>query len=221
MRQIPMKGALLLKKAHGLNMQQTNQDLNFNAGTLVGREAPDFTVQAFHKNVFKKVRLSALRGKWVVLAFYPADFTFVCPTELSRFADFYDDFKKLNAEVFSVSTDTEQVHKAWWDTSESIKKIQFPMIADPAGKVCKSYGTYIYEGEDEGRSLRATFIIDPDGIVRSADIHDNSIGRSVKEVLRKLGAAKYVNEHGGEVCPVEWESGQKTLRPGIGLVGKI
>jgi NADH-dependent peroxiredoxin subunit C len=189
--------------------------------TLVGKRAPDFSVKAFHQNKFKDIRLSQFRGRWVVLAFYPADFTFICPTELSRFADFYSDFKKLGAEVMSVSTDTEQVHKAWWDQSASIKKIQFPMIADPAGKVCRSYGTYIYDGVDEGRSLRATFIIDPDGIVRSIDIHDNSIGRSVKEILRKLQAAKYVKEHGGEVCPVEWEAGQKTLKPGIGLVGKI
>ena len=202
-------------------MQIDKDNLPGNYLTLVGREAPDFTVQAFHKNSFKKVRLGALRGKWVILAFYPADFTFICPTELSRFADFYNDFKKLNTEVFSVSTDTEQVHKAWWDNSASIKKIQFPMLADPAGKVCKSYGTYLFDGVDEGRSLRATFIIDPDGIVRSADIHDNSIGRSVKEILRKLQAAKYVREHDGEVCPVEWEAGGKTLRPGIGLVGKI
>ncbi len=217
MHQIVMRGALLLKWTNGIDMEHNNQSI-VSIGTLVGKIAPDFTVQAFHKNSFKKIRLGALRGRWVILAFYPADFTFVCPTELSRFADFYHDFKKLNAEVFSVSTDTEQVHKAWWDTSASIKKIQFPMLADPTGKICKSYGTYI---ENEGLSLRATFIIDPDGIVRSADIHDNSIGRSVKEVLRKMQAAKYVREHGGEVCPVEWEAGQKTLRPGIGLVGKI
>ena len=205
-------------------MQQNNHSHNLhldNFTTLVGKKAPDFVVQAFHKNAFKQIRLSALRGKWVVLAFYPGDFTFVCPTELSRFADLHNDFKKMNAEILSVSTDGEHVHKAWWDTSPMIKKIQFPMLADTAGKVSKLYGVYISEGIDEGRSLRATFIIDPDGIVRSADVHDNSIGRSVKEVLRKLQAANYVREHGGEVCPVEWETGQKTLKPGIGLVGKI
>lgn len=202
-------------------MQNTNNNLNMNIGTLVGKKAPDFIVQAFHKNSFKQIRLSALRGKWTILAFYPGDFTFVCPTELSRFADLYPEFKKLNAEILSVSTDGEHVHKAWWDTSAMIKKIQFPMLADTSGKVSNLYGVYIDSGIDEGRSLRATFIIDPDGIVRSADIHDNSIGRSVKEVLRKLGAASYVREHGGEVCPVEWESGNKTLKPGIGLVGKL
>ena len=203
-------------------MQQNNTSaLTVPVGTLVGKKAPDFIVQAFHKNSFKQIRLSALRGKWAILAFYPGDFTFICPTELSKFAELYPDFKKMNAEILSVSTDGEHVHKAWWDTSAMIKKIQFPMLADTAGKVSKLYGVYINEGIDEGRSLRATFIIDPDGIVRSADIHDNSIGRSVKEVLRKLGAANYVREHGGEVCPVEWEVGQKTLKPGIGLVGKI
>jgi peroxiredoxin (alkyl hydroperoxide reductase subunit C) len=202
-------------------MQQNNQNLNVNITTLVGKRAPDFVVQAFHKNAFKQIRLSSLRGKWTILAFYPGDFTFVCPTELSRFAEMYNDFKKLNAEILSVSTDGEHVHKAWADISPMIKKIQFPMLADTAGKISKLYGVYINEGIDEGRSLRATFIIDPDGIVRSADIHDNSIGRSVKEVLRKLQAANYVRKHGGEVCPVEWEAGQKTLKPGIGLVGKL
>lgn len=202
-------------------MQPQNFNNIINVGTLVGKKAPDFIAKIFHQNKFKDIKLSSLKGRWVVLAFYPGDFTFVCPTELSRFADLYSDFKKSDAEVLSVSTDSEHVHKAWWDNSESIKKIQYPMIADTSGKISKMYGVYINEGIDEGRALRATFIIDPDGIVRSADIHDNSIGRSVKEVLRKLGAAKYVREHGGEVCPVEWEVGQKTLKPGIGLVGKI
>lgn len=200
-------------------MQQQNITANF--GTLVGKKAPDFTAHAFHQNKFKDVRLSSMKGKWVILAFYPGDFTFVCPTELSRFADLHGDFKKVNAEILSLSTDSEHVHKAWWDQSPTIKKIQYPMVADTAGKISKMYGVYINEGVDEGRALRATFIIDPDGIIRSADIHDNSIGRSVKEVLRKLQAANYVRQHGGEVCPVEWEAGSKTLKPGIGLVGKI
>ncbi len=195
--------------------------INSGFGTLVGRKAPDFISHSFHQGKFKQLRLSSLKGKWVVVAFYPGDFTFVCPTELSRFADMYKDFKAANAEVLSISTDSEHVHKAWWDQSPSIKKISYPMVADNSGKISKMYGVYIDSGVDEGRALRATFIIDPDGIVRSADIHDNSIGRSVKEVLRKLQAAKYVREHGGEVCPVEWEAGNKTLKPGINLVGKI
>ena len=216
-----MKSASFLRRAHGTNQMQQLNNLNVNFGTLVGRKAPDFVAKVFHQNKFKDLRLSQLRGKWVVLAFYPGDFTFICPTELSRFADFYPEFKKINADILTVSTDSEHVHKAWWDTSASIKKIQYPMVADTSGKISKMYGVYINEGVDEGRSLRATFIIDPDGVVKSADIHDNSIGRSVKEVLRKLQAGIYVREHGGEVCPVEWENGQKTLKPGIGLVGKI
>lgn len=202
-------------------MQQTNHNSTVNIATLVGKKAPDFIAHSYHQGKFKDISLSSLKGKWAILAFYPGDFTFVCPTELSRFADMHADFRKANAEILSVSTDSEHVHKAWADQSASIKKIQYPMLADSSGKITKMYGVYISEGVDEGRSLRATFIIDPDGIVRSADIHDNSIGRSVKEVLRKLQAAKYVREHGGEVCPVEWESGGKTLKPGIGLVGKI
>ena len=201
-------------------MQQSSNNL-VNVGTLVGGRAPDFTATMFHQDKFKQIKLSALKGKWVILAFYPGDFTFICPTELSRFADLYPEFKKAGAEILSVSTDSQHVHKARWDSSPSIKKIHYPMVADTAGRISKMYGVYIDSGVDEGRALRATFIIDPDGIVKSADIHDNSIGRSVKEVLRKLQAAKYVREHGGEVCPVEWEAGGKTLRPGIGLVGKI
>src|SRR3989344_302963 len=205
-----------LQHPHHLSHQS-----NVSFFTLVGRKAPDFTAHAFHQGKFKQLRLSSLKGKLVVIVFYPGDFTFICPTELSRFADLYKDFKSVGAEVLSVSTDSEHVHKAWWDQSPSIKKIQYPMLADSSGKISKLYGVYIDGGIDDGRALRATFIIDPDGIVRSADIHDNSIGRSVKEVFRKLQAAKYVREHGGEVCPVEWEAGNKTLKPGIDLVGKI
>lgn len=187
----------------------------------IGEEVPDFNVKAFHNGEFKNINLSDYKGKWLILAFYPADFTYICPTELARFADNYEQFKDLNCEILSVSTDTEQVHKAWHDTSDSIKKIKFPMVADPIGKICKAFGTYIYEGDDEGRSLRATMIISPEGILKSLEVHDNSIGRSVKEILRKLKAAVYVSGHEGEVCPVEWEEGQCTLRPGVNLVGKI
>tara|TARA_Y100000310_G_scaffold331347_1_gene404729 strand:+ start:2774 stop:3379 length:606 start_codon:yes stop_codon:yes gene_type:complete len=184
----------------------------------VGDEAPEFDVKAFHNGDVMDVKLSDYRGKWVVLAFYPADFTFICPTELGKFADYYPEFQNLGAEVMSVSTDNEHTHKAWHDTSESIKKINFPMLADPTGKLCRDYGTYLY---NEGLSLRATFIIDPDGKVMSMDVHHNDIGRSVKEALRKLKAAKFTRENEGQVCPVEWEEGQQTLRPGMDLVGKI
>ena len=164
------------------------------------------------------MNLSDYRGKWLVLAFYPADFTFVCPTELEELAEMYDQFKESGAEIMSVSTDTVFVHKAWHDTSPAIGKIKYPMAADPSGELCRAFGTYL---EKEGLSLRATFIIDPDGVLKSMEIHDNSIGRSAKEILRKLQASKYVSEHDGEVCPASWEPGKETLKPGLELVGKL
>jgi len=184
----------------------------------INEQAPEFSAKAFHNNQFVSVKLSDYKGKWVVLFFYPADFTFVCPTELGELADSYETIKKLGAEVLSVSRDTEFVHKAWHDNSVMIKKINFPMLADPTGKICKDYGTYI---EEDGLSLRGTFIIDPDGVLKIYELHDNSIGRSIKELMRKLEAAQFVREHGGEVCPVNWEKGGKTLKPSIDLVGKI
>ena len=183
-----------------------------------GQQAPDFTAEAYHEDKVKKVSLKGLRGKWVVLAFYPADFTFICPTELGELADHYAAFKKTNAEVLSVSTDTPFVHKAWHDASATIRKIKFPMVADPTREICRAYGTLI---EGEGLSYRATFIIDPNGVVKWFEVHDNSIGRSTAEIFRKLQAAQYVAKHPGEVCPVSWTPGAKTLKPGLNLVGKI
>ncbi len=184
----------------------------------IGAKAPEFTAEALVGNDTKKVSLSDYKGKWVVLYFYPADFTFVCPTELGDLADKYEDLKALNVEVVSVSTDTAFVHKAWKDNSETIKKINFPMLADPTGSVCRDYGTYIY---DEGLSLRGTFIIDPEGNLKAYELHDNSIGRNNAELLRKIKAAQFVEEHGDQVCPVNWEPGKDTLKPGMDLVGKI
>src|SRR3989338_8514988 len=181
-------------------------------------EIMDFELEAFHANKSVKLKLSDSVGKWLVLTFYPADFTFVCPTELEELADLYDEFAKQGAEVMSVSTDTVFVHKAWHDVSPSIKKIKFPMLADPTGNLCREFGTYI---EGVGLSLRGTFIIDPDGIIKSAEIHDNSIGRSAKEILRKLKAARFVRENPGQVCPASWEPGKKTIFPSFELVGKI
>jgi NADH-dependent peroxiredoxin subunit C len=194
------------------------KNLRFWSKVKIGEMAPDFNVKSFQNGDVKDVSLKNYKGKWVILAFYPADFTFICPTELGKFADYYPEFKNLGAEVMSVSTDTEFTHKAWHNASETIKKIRFPMLADPTGKICRDYGTYIY---NDGMSLRATFIIDPDGKVMGMDVHHNDIGRSVKEVLRKLKAAKFTRENKGQVCPVEWEEGQQTLRPGMDLVGKI
>lgn len=179
---------------------------------------PDMELEAFHDNAIKKIQLKNLRGKWLILFFYPADFTFICPTELEAMATLYPQFQAEGAEVLSVSTDTVFVHKAWFDHSPSIQKIRFPMLADPTGNLCKTLGTYI---ESEGLSLRASFIVDPDGIIKAYEIHDNSIGRSAQELLRKLQAARFVREHGGNVCPANWHPGEKTLKPGLELVGKI
>lgn len=184
----------------------------------INAPAPKFEAKAFQNDEIKTVKLSNYKGKWVVLVFYPADFTFICPTELGELADYYEEFTKLNVEVLSVSTDTTFTHKAWHDSSPTIKKITFPMVADPNGEICRSYGTYITE---EGLSLRGTFIIDPDGMLKVFELHDNSIGRNTKELLRKVKAAQFVREHGGEVCPASWEPGKATLKPGLHLVGKI
>jgi len=181
-------------------------------------EVFNFPFEAFQNEEIKKIKLSDYEGQWLVLIFYPADFTFICPTELEEAANYYNEFKKLKTEILSVSTDTVFVHKAWHDYSPAIKKITFPMIADPAGKLCKEFGTYI---EEEGVSLRGSFIIDPDGKLTAYEMHNNSIGRSIEELLRKLQAAVFVREHKGEVCPASWEPGKKTLKPGLDLVGKI
>lgn len=184
----------------------------------VGDSMPDMELDAYHEGEIKKVNLSENRGKWTVLLFYPADFTFVCPTELEEAAEHYEQFRKEDAEVMSVSTDTAFSHKAWHDSSPAIKKIKYPMLADPTGRLCKDFGTYI---ENEGLSQRATFIIDPNGVIVSVEMHNNDIGRNIRETLRKLQAAKFVSEHRGMVCPAGWTPGKDTLKPGVGLVGKI
>jgi peroxiredoxin len=192
-----------------------------NMHPVIGQPIPDFEVDIYHQNAFRKAHLSDFKGKWAVFFFYPADFTFICPTELEEMAAHYEQFQKLNAEILSVSTDTKFTHKAWHDHSPAIKKISFPMVADPAGDLAKSLGVYIEEGEDRGLALRGSFIIDPDGILQAYEVHANNVGRSASELLRKLEAAVFVREHGGEVCPANWKPGAKTLKPGIDLVGKI
>lgn len=189
----------------------------------IGSMLPDLVLSAYHPTKDEEVslKISDYKGKWKIFFFYPADFTFVCPTELEEMAENYDAFQKEGAEVFSVSTDTVFVHKAWHDHSEAIKKIKYPMVADPAGTLSKLFGVYITSGGDAGLALRGTFIVDPAGVLRTVEIHDNSIGRSAKETLRKLKAAKFVAEHGGNVCPASWEPGDETLKPGMDLVGKI
>ncbi|MEI7961436.1 MAG: redoxin domain-containing protein [archaeon] len=184
----------------------------------IGGVVKDFELDAFHEEVFKKVKLSAYRGKWLVLFFYPADFSFVCPTELEELADNYKEFSIMGAEILAVSTDTMYVHKAWHDESKSIAKITYPMVADPSGKLSREFGVYL---EDEGLSLRGTFLIDPDGVLKTIEVHDNNIGRSAKELLRKLSAAKFVRANKGMVCPANWSTGKPAIKAGIDLVGKI
>ena len=192
----------------------------------VGEPIPDFEFEAFQGGEIKTMSLSSLRSKWIVLVFYPADFTFICPTELEELAKLYPKFQAANAEIISVSTDTVYTHKAWHDASEGIRAIKYPMAADPSGKLAEAFGVLIEGGEaaltpDEGLALRGSFIIDPSGVLRSMEINDNSIGRKGAETLRKLQAAQYVETHKGQVCPASWEPGSDTLEPGLDLVGKI
>lgn len=186
--------------------------------SMINKPIPEFTAEAFHKGAFRTITSEDVKGKWAIFLFYPADFTFVCPTELEDMAAHYSELKDLGVEVYSVSTDTHFTHKAWHDTSEAIGKIDYPMLGDPTGRISRGFGVMI---EDEGLALRGTFLVDPDGIVKVCEIHDLGIGRSAKDMLRKVKAAQYVREHDGEVCPAAWEQGQETLTPSLNLVGKI
>src|SRR3990167_9729054 len=188
-----------------------------NMQPLIGQPVADFEVDISHQEKFRTAHLADFKGKWVIFFFYPADFTFICPTELEEMAAHYEQFQKLNAEVLSVSTDTKFTHKAWHDHSPAIKKITFPMVADPTGDLARSFGVYIEEGEDRGLARRGSFLVDTDGTLQAYEIHANNIGRSASELLRKLEAAVFVREHGGEVCPANWKPGAKTLKPGIDL----
>jgi len=185
---------------------------------IINSKLPEFTVQAYHNGEFKPVSTKDVLGKWSIFFFYPADFTFVCPTELGDMADKYAEFQKLGVEVYSVSTDTHFVHKAWHDASDTIKKIKYPMLADPTAALAKAFDVYI---EAAGLAYRGTFVANPEGVIKLAEVHDNSIGRNADELFRKVQAAQYVAGHSGEVCPAKWTPGASTLKPGINLVGKI
>jgi peroxiredoxin (alkyl hydroperoxide reductase subunit C) len=186
--------------------------------TLINTQVADFKVQAYHNDEFKEITQEDLKGKWSIFFFYPADFTFVCPTELGDMADKYEEFRKMGVEVFSVSTDTHFTHKAWHDASETIKKIQYPMLADPTGYLSRAFGVYI---EEEGLAYRGTFLVNPEGQIKLAEVNDNGIGRNADELLRKVKAAQYITAHPDEVCPARWQEGAETLKPGLNLVGKI
>jgi NADH-dependent peroxiredoxin subunit C len=186
--------------------------------SIINSKIKPFTAQAFHNGKFVSVSDSDLKGKWSIFFFYPADFTFVCPTELGDMADLYPEFQKAGVEVYSVSTDTHFTHKAWHDTSETIKKITYPMIGDPTGAITRGFDVMI---EEEGLALRGTFLVNPEGEIKVAEIHDLGIGRDASELLRKVKAAQYVAAHPGEVCPAKWQEGDATLAPSLDLVGKI
>jgi peroxiredoxin (alkyl hydroperoxide reductase subunit C) len=186
--------------------------------SIINSTIKPFKATAYHGGKFVEVTDADLKGKWSVVCFYPADFTFVCPTELGDLADHYAQFKKLGVEVYSVSTDTHFTHKAWHDTSDTIKKIEYPMIGDPTGAITRNFDVMI---EEDGLALRGTFVINPEGVIKVAEIHDLGIGRSASELLRKVQAAQYVATHDGEVCPASWQPGAETLTPSLDLVGKI
>lgn len=186
--------------------------------SIINTKLKEFKATAFHNGDFVEVSDKDLAGKWAVVMFYPADFTFVCPTELGDLADYYPQLQEMGVEVYSVSTDTHFTHKAWHDSSDTINKITFPMIGDPTGTISRNFGVLI---EEEGLALRGTFVINPEGEIKVAEIHDLGIGRSAKELVRKVQAAQYVAEHDGEVCPAAWQPGEETLAPSLDLVGKI
>ena len=186
--------------------------------SLINTEIKPFKATAYHNGKFVPVSNEDLKGKWSVFVFYPADFTFVCPTELGDLADNYAEFQKLGVEIYSVSTDTHFTHKAWHDTSDTIKKIQYPMLADPTLALSRNFEVLI---EEEGLALRGTFVINPEGQIKVMEVHDLGIGRDAKELLRKVQAAQYVASHPGEVCPAKWTPGEATLTPSLDLVGKI
>lgn len=201
--------------------QCTMKDINCNCKTMVSINSvfPNFKLDGYVPDKISSYTNESFKGKWTVYLFYPADFTFVCPTELEDAADFHAKFSEVGAEIVSVSVDTAFVHKAWHDNSPSIKKVKYPMLADVGGVLSRELGTLI---ENEHLSYRASFIVDPDGVIKSIEMHDNSIGRNIEEIFRKLQAAQFVRENKGAlVCPARWKPGVKALKPGVDLVGKI
>ena len=185
----------------------------------INLQLPEFKVNAYRKDKgFIQVSNEDLKGKWSILFFYPGDFTFVCPTELADLADHYAEFQALGVDIYSVSTDSHFVHKAWADATETIRKIEYTMLADMTFELSIALGVL---GEESGQAYRGTFLFNPDGELKIAEIHDNGIGRDASELLRKVKAAKFVYEHPGQVCPAKWKEGDATLTPSIGHVGKL
>ena len=186
--------------------------------SMINKEVNEFAVQAYHENTFKPVTKADILGKWSIFFFYPADFTFVCPTELEDLANKYDDFRNADAEIYSVSTDTHFVHKAWHDASDRIKKIRYPMLADPTHALSRDFEVLI---ESDGLAERGSFIVNPEGKIVSYEVSAGNVGRNADELFRKLQACQFVYEHGDEVCPAKWQPGAETLKPSLDLVGLL
>lgn len=186
--------------------------------SLINTEVKPFNGTAFHAGEFVPVSNEDLKGKWSIVFFYPADFTFVCPTELGDLADNYAEFQSLGVEIYAVSTDTHFTHKAWHTTSETIGKITYPMVGDPTGEISRNFDVMI---EEDGMADRGTFVIDPEGKIQIIEVNAGGVGRNATELLRKVKAAQYVAAHPNEVCPAKWEEGEETLAPSLDLVGKI
>ena len=187
-------------------------------GNLINKKIRDFKVHAYYNKDFVEVTEENVKGHWSVFFFYPADFTFVCPTELGDLQDYYEEFKEIGCEIYSISMDSHFVHKAWADASDTISRIEYPMLADPTGELSKFFGVRVKE---LGQALRGTFIINPKGEIKAYEIHDMGIGRNASELLRKVQAAQFVEEHGDQVCPARWQPGDETLMPSLDLVGML
>lgn len=185
---------------------------------LINTAIKPFKAQAFRDGQFIEVTEADVKGKWAIFFFYPADFTFVCPTELGDLADYYEELQSRGVEVYSVSTDTHFTHKAWHETSDTIGKIKYTMIGDPTGAITRNFEVM---REDQGLADRGTFLVDPEGVIQAMEITAEGIGRDAGELVRKVKAAQYVAANPGEVCPAKWKEGEATLAPSLDLVGKI
>ena len=186
--------------------------------SLINTKVPEFKANAFHNGKFVEVSNESIKGKWSVVIFMPAAFTFNCPTEVEDAAANYAEFQKAGAEVYIVTTDTHFSHKVWHETSPAVGKAQFPLVGDPTHKLTRAFGVHI---DEEGLALRGTFVINPDGVIKTMEVHSNEIARDVSETLRKLKAAQFTAANPGLVCPAKWKEGEKTLKPSLDLVGKI
>lgn len=186
--------------------------------SLINQKIMDFKAWAYVNGDFKEVSRADVLGKWAVFFFYPADFTFVCPTELEDLAGKYEEFKQIGCEVYSVSTDSHFVHKAWHDASKTIQKITYPMLADPTGNLTRDFDVMI---ESDGMAERGSFIVNPEGVIVAYEVTAGNVGRNADELFRRVQASQFVAEHGDEVCPAKWKPGEKTLKPSLDLVGMI